>query len=150
MKSLILVCLISMSVLLTGCATTKLTAMQRRTFEAKELTGTYDDAYKSTLQVLQDNGYIIKNSDHASGVIQGETGVVQGWFGRMDNTEITATLEQFGEGIVKERLTIVGKVKVSSQYGTHENSRNIDDPELFQKLYSEIQKEMFIRKNLSK
>ena len=68
----------------------------------------------------------------------------------MGNYEITATIEQFGDNTVKERITLVKKVKSSSQYGTQENSEIVDDPEFFQKIYDEIQKEMFIRQNLSK
>jgi len=133
---------------LAGCATT-MSAMQRRSIESKELEGNFEDAFKATLQVFQDYGYIIKDSDHASGVIHGETGIKQVWF-RMENYEIAATLEQFGDNIVKERISLVKKVKSSSQYGTQEDSIIIDEPELFQKLYNDIQKEMFIRKNLSK
>lgn len=133
---------------LAGCATT-MDAMQRRSIESKELEGNFDDAFKATLQVFQDYGYIIKDSDHQSGVIHGETGIKQVWFS-MENFEITATLEQFGTNIVKERISLVKKIKASSQYGTQENSLIIDDLALFQKLYDDIQKEMFIRKNLSK
>jgi len=133
---------------LAGCATT-MDAMQRRSIESKELEGAFDDAFKATLQVFQDYGYIIKDSDHASGVIHGETGIKQVWL-VMENYEITATLEQFGANVVKERISLIKKVKSSSQYGTQENSVIIDDPTLFQKLYNDIQKEMFIRKNLSK
>jgi hypothetical protein len=132
-----------------GCATT-LDTMQRRSIETRELEGNFDDAFKATLQVFQDHGYIIKDSDHQSGVIHGETGIKQVWF-IMENYEITATLEQFGQNTVKERITLVKKTKTSSQkYGTQENSEIIDDPVLFQKLYDDIQKEMFIRKNLSR
>ena len=134
--------------LLAGCAT-PMSAMQRRSIESRELEGRFEDAFKATLQVFQDYGYIVKDSDHASGVIHGETGVKQVWF-RMENYEITATLEQFGDNVVKERISLVQKVKSSTQYGTQEDSIIIDDPELFQKLYNDIQKEMFIRKNLSK
>jgi hypothetical protein len=134
--------------LLAGCVT-PMSAMQRRSIESRELEGNYQDAFKATLQVFQDYGYIIKDSDHASGVIHGETGIRQSWFG-MQNYEITATLEQFGNNVVKERISLVKKVKTSSQYGTQEDSVIIDDPDLFQRLYNDVQKEMFIRKNLSK
>ena len=133
---------------LAGCATT-LSPLQRRNIEARDLTGGFDDAYKATLQVFQDYGYIIKNSDYQSGVIQGETGTKQVWFS-MVNHEITATIEQFGENTVKERITLVKKIRNTSEYGTKENSQIVDDPELFQKLYDDIQKEMFIRNNLNK
>ena len=149
MKRLSLCCII-FALFLAGCVTTQ-TALQRRTYEAKELEGTIEDAFKATLQVLQDHGYIIKNTDRAGGVIQGETGIKKEfWTGDMTNMEITATLEQFGANTVKERLSLISKVKNSTGYGTKENSEIIDDPEMFQKMYDEIQKEMFIRKNLNK
>jgi hypothetical protein len=133
---------------LAGCATT-MDVMQRRSIESKELEGNLDDAFRATLQVFQDYGYVIKDADYQSGVIHGETGIKQVWF-RMENFEITATLEQFGPNIVKERISLVKKIKASSQYGTQENSVIIDNPALFQKLYDNIQKEMFMRKNLAK
>ena len=140
--------LVILCVLFCGCATT-LTPMQRRSIESRELEGKFEDAFKATIQVFQDNGYIIKDSDHQSGVIHGETGIKQVWFS-MENYEITATLEQFGDNIVKERISLVKKIKSSSQYGTQENSEIIDDTALFQKMYDDIQKEMFVRQNLAK
>jgi hypothetical protein len=133
---------------LAGCATT-LSPMQRRSIESRDLQGEFDDAFKATLQVFQDHGYVVKNSDYQAGIIQGETGIKQDWLGTMTNFEITATIEQFGENTVKERISLVKKIKSSSQYGTQEDSKIIDDPELFQKLYDDIQKEIFIRKNLN-
>lgn len=138
-----------LNLFLVGCATT-LSPMQRRSIEARDLEGDIGDAFKSTLQVFQDNGYIIKESNLQSGVIHGETGIKRGFLGVMINLEITATLEQFGENKVKERISLIKKTKYSSQYGTQENSGIIDDPIIFQKMYDDIQKEMFIRKNLAK
>ena len=127
---------------LFGCATT-LDTMQRRSIEMRDLEGNFEDAFKATLQVFQDHGYMIKDSDHDSGVIHGETGIKQTLF-MMVNYEITATIEQFGQNTVKERITLVRKTKTDSpKYGLQENSAIIDDPALFQKLYDEIQKEMF-------
>jgi hypothetical protein len=134
--------------LIAGCAT-EMTPLQRRSIESRDLEGNFEDAYKATLQVFQDYGYIISTSDHQSGVIHGETGIKQSLFG-MVNTEITATMEQFGPAIVKERISVIKKFKQSSQYGTQESSQIVDDPQLFQQLYNDIQKEMFVRKNLSK
>ena len=135
-----------------GCATNELSSLQRRSIEARELNGKFDDAFKATLQVLQDYGYVIKNSDYDSGVIQGETGQRKSksywWDGMMINTEITATLEEFGENQVKERLSIIEKR--TGLYGYERPSQIVDDPELFQKMYDDVQKEMFIRENLKK
>jgi hypothetical protein len=139
-----------LTIMSAGCATTQLTALQRRTLESRDLEGKYDDAFKATVQVLQDEGYIIKNADFRSGVIQGETGIKQDFWGMMRNLEVTATLEQFGENTVKERISFVTKNKLSSQYGTQENSTRVENPELFQRIYDDIQKEMFVRQNLNK
>lgn len=141
---------ILLTIMSMGCATTQLSTLQRRTLESRDLEGKYDDAFKATIQVLQDEGYIIKNADFKSGVIQGETPIKQDFWVGMKNSEVTATLEQFGENTVKERISFVNKTKSSSQYGTHENSTRVEDPELFQRIYDNIQKEMFVRKNLSR
>ncbi len=133
-----------------GCATSQLSTLQRRSLESKDLEGKYDDAFKATVQVLQDEGFIIKNADFKSGVIQGETGIKRKFWGAMKNCEVTATLEQFGENTVKARISFVNKSKSSSQYGTHENSVRVEDPELFQRIYDNIQKEVFVRQNLNK
>ena len=141
---------ILLTIISAGCATTQLSALQRRTLESKDLEGKYDDAFKATMQVLQDEGYIINNADYKSGVIHGETAIKRDFWGVMKNSEVTATLEQFGENTVKERISFVKKVKSSSEYGTQENSTRVEDPELFQRIYDNIQKEMFVRENLSR
>jgi hypothetical protein len=138
----------------SGCVTTsELSALQARQMQSRELQGTFDDAFKATLQVLQDYEYTIKNADHQSGVIQGETGFVKSknywWDGLLVNCEITATLEQFGENMVKERLTLVRKRKIDYS-GAETASQKIQDPELFKKMYDDIQKEMFVRVNLNR
>jgi len=132
-----------------GCNEAQLTTLQRKLLESKDLQGRYQDAYKATLQVLQDYGYAIKNTDYDSGVIHGETGIKSSW-GTMRWSEATATIEQFGDNTVKQRLSILKKAKSSSQYGTHERSEVVEDPELFAKMYDDIQKEMFIRQNINK
>lgn len=141
---------ILLTIMSAGCATTQLTALQRRTLESRDLEGKYDNAFRATVQVLQDEEYIIKNADFKSGVIQGETGIKSGFWGSMTNAEVTATLEQFGENTVKARISFINKAKSSSQYGTHENSARVEDPEFFQRIYDDIQKEMFVRENLNK
>jgi len=147
-KSYIVICSVLM-LFIVGCNEAQLTPSQRKLLECRDLQGNYQDAYKSTLQVLQDYGYAIKNTDYDSGVIHGETGIKNDW-GTMRWFEATATIEQFGDDIVKERLSILKKAKSSSQYGTHERSDEVEDPELFNKMYDDIQKEIFIRQNINK
>jgi len=142
--------IIPLIIISTGCATTELSPLQMRGIQSRELEGTFDNAFKATLQVFQDYGYVVKNTEYEAGVIQGETGIKRNFWGTMSWFEMTATLEQFGENTVKERLSLIMKKKDSSQYGTQEASSMVDDVELFKKIYDNIQKEIFVRKNLNK
>jgi hypothetical protein len=129
----------------------ELTSLQRKQLEARDLQGNYENAYKATLQVLQDYGYSIENTDHASGVIHGKTGVKSGSWGKMSWFEATATIEQFGDDIVKERLSLLKKEKTSSGSGQlREKSEAVEDPEFFARIFDDIQKEIFIRQNINK
>ena len=71
------------------------------------------------------------------------------WNGAMINTEATATLEQFDPNTVKERLSLVNRKRVLGYYN-YENTEKIETPALYQKMYDDIQKEMFVRQNLNK
>ena len=134
-------------IIFAGCATTQLTTLQIRELQSRDLQGTFENAYKANLQVLQDYGYVIKNSDYQSGVIQGETGVKKDknyfWNGLMINSEVTATLEQFGPDTVKERLSLVNKWSYA-YYGSNVKSEIVAEPQLYQRIYDDIQKEIFV------
>jgi hypothetical protein len=67
----------------------------------------------------------------------------------MNNSEATATLEQFDPNTVKGRLSLVQKKKIYAAYN-YENTEKIVDASLYQKMYDDIQKEMFIRQNINK
>ncbi len=144
---------ILLTVFSIGCNQPQLTTLQIRELQSQDLQGTFENAYKANLQVLQDYGYVIKNSDYQSGVIQGETGSKKDknyfWNGLMVNSEATATLEQFGPDTVKERLSLVKKWTYV-YYGGNVKSETIVDPQLYQRFYDDIQKEMFVRQNLNK
>jgi len=99
--------IIPLIIICTGCATTELSPLQMRSIQSRELEGTFDNAFKATLQVFQDYGYVVKNTDYEAGVVQGETGIKQNFWGTMSWFEMTATLEQFGENTVKERLSLI-------------------------------------------
>lgn len=57
---------------LAGCTTTpdaNLSPMQKRMITTKQIEGSYENVYRATMTVLQDQGYVIKNTDMASGLI---------------------------------------------------------------------------------
>ena len=153
MRKLLLCVGLFLWVFITGCNEVQLTNLQIREMQAKELQGSFDDTYKATMQVFQDYGYVIKNTERDSGVIQGETAFKKDknffWNGLMLNDEATATLEQFGENIVKERISLVRKKKYCSKY-VIEDAETIVDATLYQKMYDDIQKEIFVRQNINK
>jgi hypothetical protein len=152
MKKTCIALLLVSTLFIIGCnKKAELTSLQRRQLEARDLQGNYENAYKATLEVLQDYGYVIENTDHASGVIHGKTGVKSGSGGKMSWLEATATIEQFGDDIVKERLSLLKKEKTSSGSGRlREKSESVEDPEFFAKIFDDIQKEIFIRENINK
>jgi hypothetical protein len=143
---------------LAGCLTTsssQLTSLQRRVMESKELEGSFDDAFRATVAVLQDKGYAIKTSDHSGGLIYAEsaiTNVPDYMFGMGSyQYRITANFEKFTAKRTKIRLSIsteviplpiidLGNIKPGP----------VEDPQVYQELYAEIQKEMFRRAQLNK
>ena len=149
MKKTCYVMLLTM-IISAGCETTQLTALQRRTLESRDLKGTYNDAFKATIQVLQDESYIINSADINSGVIQADSGVKRNIFGYMRSSKVTATLEQFGENTVKARISFINKVQSSSKYSAYTNTTRLENPEIFQRIHDDIQKEMFVRENLNR
>lgn len=140
MKALALCCMV-LVVSMAGCATNQ-AALLTKTYEVKELRAPYEKAFQATIQVLMNNGYVIKGNSLASGVIQGETGPKNDLFGRMVNTEVTATIQRQGDDAVKERVAIIRVF--TNQYNTKVGSKVVDDPALFRKLFDEIQKEIRI------
>ncbi len=56
---------------LSGCATTapQISPMQMRQFTTRNFEGNYENVFRATMTVLQDQGYIIKNTDMNSGLI---------------------------------------------------------------------------------
>ena len=134
-----------MVICLVGCAKNNLSHLQRRSIEAKELDGTFDLAYKATLQVMQDYGYVITHSDYKAGVIKGETGWKSRGLYASRGYEASAIIEGWTSNRVKARITIIQKTA-----SLDPTSKIVEDPRLLQEMYDDIQKEIFVRQNLSK
>jgi hypothetical protein len=129
---------------LVGCGITgigfynsapELTPLQRRVMESKELEGTFNDAFKATVSVLQDWGYTIKSSDIAGGLIYAELNTAS----VVVRTTLTINIEKFTEDRVKIRSSFSAASVTDS-----------DKAKAYQDLYDDIQKEMFRRAQLNK
>ncbi|MDP2939147.1 MAG: hypothetical protein Q8O13_03575 [Candidatus Omnitrophota bacterium] len=134
--------------LLIGCASTQsLSSLQRRAIEAKELEGSFNDAFKATLQVLQDKGYVITHTDYKAGVIKGDTGWIPKPWSVSQKYEVSAIIEEWEKNKVKERITFILQ---KAEGLLTQRSIIIEDPVALQKIYDDIQKEIFVRQNLNK
>lgn len=108
----------------------KLTELQRRSLECKEIEGRREDVLRATVTVFQDRGYSVKTSDYQGGIIAAQS--------EKPFFDITTTIEEFTPDRIKMRVTIKDKDGV------------VEDGKVFVKLFEEIQAEVFRRTNLSK
>ncbi len=146
---------------LSGCAifpsSPQLTPLQRRVMESKELKGTYDDAFRATIFILQDMGFIIKNSDFNGGIIYAESSRGSFAFGK-DNYQYKASvnLEKFTEERVKIRISLHRDILETANsiwprpFAGRVKLGPVQDAKLYQDLYNEIQKEIFRREQFNK
>ena len=71
LSSLMLVCAIAL--LGSGCASwanrANFSPMQKRQITTHQIEGSYENVYRAAMTVLQDQGYVVKNTDMASGLI---------------------------------------------------------------------------------
>lgn len=108
----------------------KLTELQRRALETKEVEGNREDVLRATVTVFQDRGYLVQSSDYEGGIITASN--------ERPYLQINASIEEFTESRIKMRITMKDKDGV------------IEDEQVFLKLFDDIQAEVFRRTNLSK
>jgi hypothetical protein len=142
-----------------GCTTApQLTPWQKREITTRLMNSDYDNTYRATLTVLQDQGYIIKNTDMTTGLINatidretaGGSQVIQAIFiGYVSDkgSEIDASfmINAISDTQTEVRLNLQeAKYGQSSKWsGTGKtNVKQILDPEIFSNLFNAIQVEI--------
>ncbi|MDD5428453.1 MAG: hypothetical protein PHI58_04360 [Candidatus Omnitrophica bacterium] len=147
----ILICALSIGI--CGCVTTpEFTPLQRRVIESKELEGTFEDAFKATITVLQDKAFIIKTTDYNGGTLyaESERGKIVPSLGNA-KYQMSVNLERFTENRVKIRVSTY-RLPLGL-FGTEGKAwiggGLIEDPVFYQNLYAEIQREIFRRMQLN-
>jgi len=108
----------------------KLSEMQRRSIESKEIEGTREDVIRATITVFQDKGFVVQTSDYQAGIISGGT----------ENPFFQATVSV--EGFTSDRTKI--RITMKDKHGI------IEDTKLYLKMFDDIQAEVFRRTNLNK
>ena len=152
---------IGLFLVLAGCSSTHkinentlsplaLQALQTREYEASKAV-----SFASVLTVLQDAGYIIDSADIETGFITASSPTDSkttydpffwGFGKKTESTKVTAFIEAINDTISKVRLNFVDIKQKSRSYGI--NSREdtpIEDAGIYQNVFEEISKAIFIR-----
>lgn len=135
--------------------------MQMRTYD-KPPGGTIR-VMKALINVLQDEGFIIRNADRELGFITGtrEVDVQDPWeslfaelgssaqparYSKNSIVECSANVSEFGQEV---RVRAIFQVKVLDNLGGTVSVKQIDDPGYYQEFFSKVDKGIFIeRQNL--
>lgn len=142
-----------------GCAVhPQLTPMQKRQITTRIIDSTYELVFKATLTVLQDQGYIIKNTDLQTGLISAtasrETGggdqFMQALFlgyvaDKGSDMDVSFMINKINESTTEVRLNIQESKfgQYSKWSGTSRtNVKQIYDPEIYNSLFNDIKTEV--------
>ncbi len=145
-------------VVFSGCATTGMSTMQKRTIETRELVADYKTAFRATMTVLQDNGYIIKNAQMDAGLITAEKDIEAGVGEQILESiflggdkaikgrvyEVSLTLEEWSHETTRVRVSLQ-KVEYDAS-GRKRRAENVSDPAILKQLFEQIQVEIERRK----
>lgn len=148
--------------ILVGCASgPQLSQMQIRQITTKMIEGSYENVFRATMTILQDQGYVIKNTDMNSGLIvanidretSGGSQFMQALFlGRITdkNTviEVSATVNKLNEENQELRLNL--QETNYSGSGAKQNIKQIYDEKVYQNLFNEITLEVKRREAMNK
>lgn len=148
--------------ILVGCAAgPQLSQMQIRQLTTKMIEGSYENVFRATMTILQDQGYVIKNTDMNSGLIvanidretSGGSQFMQALFlGSITdkNTviEVSATVNKLNEQTQELRLNI--QETNYSGSGAKQKINQIYDEKVYQNLFNEITLEVKRREAMNK
>lgn len=152
--------------LCSGCALpppvpqkTQLEVRQMQTREYQRPPGGTKQVMKAVINVLQDEGYIIKNADKELGFITAtkETDIQNQWeafFSQLANSEnprfsknsvveSSVNISEFGSDV---RVRAVFQLKVQDNLGGTVSVKQIDDPFFYQQFFAKVDKGIFLEK----
>ncbi len=163
MKAAYFLSVFSLAFLFAGCATTNtgLSPMQKRQVTTKQVDGTYENTYRATLTVLQDQGYVVKNTDMNSGLIvanidketsKGSQFWQAFWLGSVHDKgtfiEITVTLSKINDTLQEARLNL--QETRYNQFGGKTDIKQINDAKIYDELANQIRVEVKRREALGR
>lgn len=141
-----------------GCTSTQpsLSPEQLREITTKEIEGDYKTVFKATMSVLEDQNYIIKNSNLETGLINCEKSVkkettagdvlmvlfVDVRHGASSNVYVSANITEVNSTKTKVRFNIQENVITRSSYGNSENANFITDKTIYDSLFNQLKIEV--------
>ena len=159
MKKWLFYLLAGLSILLIGCSnsTPQLSQMQIREMTTKEIQADFKTTFKATMSVLQDQDYIIENTDFNSGLIVAEKEVnkettagdvlmtifVDLRHNRNGKVKVSATVASVSDNVTKLRINIQEKNIRRGTFGSaDETITNIQDKRVYEVLFNQISTEV--------
>jgi len=166
MKSIFIFTLVLMFLGVACTTAPQLSPMQKRNITTRVVDGSYDNIYRSIMTVIQDQGYIIKNTDMNSGLINA---IVD-----RPTSGGSQFLQSLGSGFVKDKGSeldlsfMVNKISNTkseiriniqeSKYGqsskfsssSKQSAKTIYDPEIYTGLFNDITVEVKRREALGR
>ena len=155
---------LALVILAGGCATTpKMSPMQLRQLTTRTIQGGYENVFKATMTVLQDNSYIIKQTDMQAGLITAEVNREASGWSQFFQALASEDEEIPSKGTVVEASAVVGKIsekttevritiqeKTYSSAGKTTKVKQIHDPEIYRSLFNDITVEVKRREALGR
>jgi len=131
---------------LSGCIEEPLTPMQKRQITSRVIDAKFRTTFKATMTVLQDHGYIIKQSNVDSGLINAEISkqndsIFFDMFAGDDSTkgsfvELSAIVSELNPSTSEVRISI--QEKSYNKAGETNSIRQLYDQETFQTLFNDV------------
>lgn len=128
-----------------------MSTMQFREMTSKDINGDYRTIFKAVMTVLQDQDYIINNTDFDSGLIVCQKQVEKSQMDKNffellfivnSNINISATVTELNKTTSKVRLNIQEKTITYDEYNNVENVTNVKNPEIYNTLFNQIKLEV--------
>ena len=166
MKNMKIGIVIVIIISLVSCATApKLTTMQMRQLTTRIYEGDYENTFRAILTVLQDQGYVVKNTDMDTGLINAiadketSTGsqMAQVLFvgyiaNKGSKIDCSFMVNKINEEKTEIRLNIYeASYGQSSKWSSHsqQSSKQILDEEIYKQLFDQIHVEIERRKAIN-
>ena len=151
------------------------TATDLMQIQTRVYKGTYNEVYKSVISVMQDNRFKLTHTDKDSGIISADGtpeasenmsnavatlgGLIIPFFGSFQKKKtkkwfVSTNVEEMKKDKILVRINITAETTKSGFFTKAKDSSKADDmtstaPELYQALFSKIDKTLFIRQSLN-